>query len=173
VTLNITAGLVSDFAKELLVCVCEALEETSCGCPECAYVVTGPPAWDHCCNGGQLTIGVDRIFAYERFPTPAATPYTCMLPLAADFTVTVLRCAPVPDENGNPPTAEELTTAASQVMEDMYAVMQGVMCCMAPTQKCRQFQMGSQRPVGPQGSCQGSALTLSVALPDPPCPPIA
>lgn len=157
--------------EALLDCACEALSQTRCGCPDCRFVAAGTVAWDRCCDGGQLWVGVERLFTYERFPTPIATPTNCSAQLAADLTVTVLRCAPVPDENGNAPSPAVLSAAALGIYEDMEAVMRGVLCCLHPGRKCRPFVITGHRPLGPMGGCTGSEMRLTVAVPDRPCPP--
>lgn len=163
-------GLLAD---TLLDCACEALAQTTCGCPNCSFVAVGTVAWDNCCDGGQLWVTVDRMFPYERFPSPATgAPVLCGTQLAADLVITVLRCAPQPDENGNAPSPEVIQVAALGIYEDMEAVMSGVLCCLSPTKKCRPFVITSHRPLGPAGGCQGSELRLTVALPDHPCPPV-
>jgi len=160
--------LIVRLTQELLDCCCSALEKTACGCPGRAFVSAGAVAHDDCCAcDGQLWVGVERVFAYDRFPAPAGM-LTCLPPLAADIVIGVIRCAPTVDDNGNPPTVDALNASSAQVYEDAYAVMNGVLCCLAPTSKARPAVIGNQRPVGPAGGCVGTELRLTVALVDPP-----
>jgi hypothetical protein len=163
----VTPDLLTRLTQELLDCTCSALEKTQCGCPDYAFVSAGVVAYDHCCDGGQLWVGIDRVFAYDRFPAPAGI-LNCTPPLAADIVIGILRCAPTLNDKGEAPSAETLTASSAQVYEDAYAVVQGVLCCLVPTQRERLFVMGNQRPLGPQGGCVGSELRLTVALVDPP-----
>jgi hypothetical protein len=164
----VTPDLLTRLTQELLDCTCAALEKTACGCPCYAFVSAGTVAWDKCCDGGQLWVGIDRIYAYDRFPAPATGAIMCSPPLAADIVIGVLRCAPTLSDQGEPPSAEALSASSAQVYEDAYAVVNGVLCCLVPTQRERLFVMGNQRPLGPQGGCVGSELRLTVALVDPP-----
>lgn len=162
-----TPDLITRLTQELLDCCCSALEKTACGCPDRAFVSAGAVAWDRCCDGGQLWVGVERIYAYSAFPAPAGI-INCFPPLAADIVIGILRCAPTVNDQGEPPTVDALNTSSAQVYEDAYAVTNGVLCCLVPTQRERLFVMGNQRPVGPSGGCTGSELRLTVALVDPP-----
>jgi hypothetical protein len=162
-----TPDLIVRLTQELLDCVCASLEKTSCGCPCRAFVASGTVAWDSCCDGGQLWVGVDRIYAYGTFPAPAGI-VTCSPPLATDIVIGVLRCAPTINDQGEAPSAAALSASSAQVYEDAYAVTNGVLCCLTPTARQRPFVMGNQRPIGPQGGCVGTELRLTVALVDPP-----
>ena len=162
-----TPDLLVRLTQEILDCVCSSLEKTSCGCPCNAFVAAGAVAWDSCCDGGQMWVGIERVYATGAFPSPASV-ITCSPQLAADLVVGILRCAPTLNDQGEAPSPERLTESAAQVYEDAYAVVQGVLCCLVPTSKARPFVMGIQRPVGPQGGCCGSELRLTVALVDPP-----
>jgi hypothetical protein len=159
--------LVVRLTQEILDCACAALEKTACGCPSRALVSVGAVAWDSCCDGGQLWVGVERIFAYNQFPVPATT-VMCMPPLAADLVVGVLRCAPVMTDQGDAPSPEVLTASAAQIYEDAYTVNSAVLCCLSEHHRARPFVMGPQRPVGPAGGCVGTELRFTVALTDPP-----
>lgn len=163
-----TPDLLVRLTQGLLDCVCEALEQTTCGCPGRAFLSAGNVAWDQCCATGQLWVGVDRLYAYDRFPTPATGIMTCAPPLAVDITIGILRCAPTLDEQGNAPTAEKLTLSAAQVQEDQYAITNGVICCLSEHSRLQPWVLGGQRPLGPQGACVGSELKVIVALVDPP-----
>lgn len=162
-----TPDLLVRLTQELLDCACSALEKTACGCPCRAFVAAGAVAWDSCCDGGQLWVGIDRIFAYGNFPAPAGVA-TCMPPLAADLSIGVLRCAPTLNDQGEAPTAAQLTTSGAQVWEDAYAVITAIACCLGEHARARPFVMGNQRPLGPAGACVGSELKVTVALTDPP-----
>jgi hypothetical protein len=163
----VTPDLLGLLATELLDCACNALEATTCGCPCHAFVSVGVVAFDHCCDEGQLWVGIDRIYAYGQFPAPAGVT-TCAPPLAADLTIGILRCAPTMNDQGEPPSVEALSRSATQIYEDAYAVINGVMCCLAPHARARPFVIGNQRSLGPAGGCVGSELKLTVALTDPP-----
>lgn len=163
-----TPDLIVRLTQELLDCACSALEKTDCGCPGRAFVAAGTVDMTQCCSDGQLWVAIDRIYAYDRFPSPAGV-VTCMPPLAADLSVAILRCAPTGNDQGDAPTCRELNDSSAQVYEDAYAVMTAVTCCLAEAGKMRPFVIGAQRPLSPSnGLCVGSTLAVTVALTDPP-----
>ncbi|MFG2404282.1 hypothetical protein ACGFR8_08060 [Streptomyces brevispora] len=183
---------IHDLAEAVLACVCVALDETAAdvegqpGCPCRTCVVPGTPAWDDCVDpcsgddgaGGQLTVNYARIYGTSRFPQedlevrglrgcqPAATT-------AAEMVITLLRCAPTVNENGCPPTCEELSAAARVTHVDAATVYNALMCCLPKTagRRGRRFVMGQQKVIGPQGGCVGIEQRVIVALPGcAPCP---
>jgi hypothetical protein len=164
----VTPDLLERLAQSLLDCACTALEATTCGCPCHVFISAGAVAWDRCCDDGMLWVGIDRLYAYERFPAPATGAVMCMPPLAADLTISVLRCAPTLSDQGDAPSVEALTTSSAQVYEDAYAIITAVVCCLAPYARARPFVIGNQRPLGPSGGCTGTELRFTVALTDPP-----
>lgn len=183
---------IHDLAETLLGCVCVALDQTADridgqpGCPCYACVVPGPPAWDHCDgegagneSPGQLTVHVGRIY-----PT-TATDFSAeirqvqgvkkcsTLMTAAELYVTLLRCAPGPDQNGNPPPCEEQAAAARTLHTDMATVWNALLCCLPETGTRRrgpQYVVGPQRVLGPQGYCVGLEQKVTLMLPSCLCP---
>jgi hypothetical protein len=185
----LTPFTVQEIAEELLGCVCLALDEVAAanpdlaGCPTCrTCVVPGQAAWDscgECCGGngevgGQLTVGVARMYSstYETFPAEDRTVRDargCRFPVTAvELVVTLLRCAPGPDDQGNPPLCEELAESARQLHADGFVVHNSIMCCIPRTSKARngrRFVMGQQRVLGPEGWCVGVEQRVIVELP--------
>ena len=155
-------------AQEVLDCVCEALaEQSSCGCPCRACVVVGQPVWDACCDGGQLTAFVNRIFVHDAFPATEGGSINCMAPLAGDFTLQLIRCVPTVTDDGVAPTCEALSDSARLIYEDMYIALRAVICCLAAYKKKRSFAVRDTRTVGPQGGCAGFEIQFTVQLLDP------
>lgn len=191
----LSPATVHDTAQAVLGCVCAALDavaetiEGQPGCPDCnTCIVPGAVAWDRCdgpCETGgaqgQLSVSVLRMYptSMAAFPGEDAKQIQgtkgCTLPqlTALELLVTLLRCAPVDDEDGCPPTCEELTTAAKILHTDMTTVYNAVLCCFPATSQRRRGQMfviGQQKTVGPQGKCVGIEQRLTVALPACKCP---
>ncbi|MEU9033755.1 MULTISPECIES: hypothetical protein [unclassified Streptomyces] len=189
--LNLLA--VHDLAETVLGCVCQALEETAAtvedqpGCPCRACVVPGPPAWDGCndpCGvdgqgaGGQLTVHVARIFATSSFPVDDRVVQggrNCAPPAATgvELVVTLLRCAPVVDDRGCPPSCEELAAAARTVHLDAATIYNALLCCLPTTGTRRRgpmFFLGAQRVLEQEGGCMGVEQRVTVALPGCGCP---
>lgn len=189
----LTPYSVHDLAEAVLGCVCAALDaavadgvEGALGCPCRACVIPGVVAWDGCdalegCGGqaggppGQLTVSVRQIHpsTLDRFPamdTSVQGVRGCTPPplTAAELIITLLRCAPVMDEDGCPPTCEELTAAARAVHVDMATVYSALWCCLpglGPGRRPLRFVMGAQTVIGPQGGCVGLEQRVTVALP--------
>lgn len=186
---------VQDTAEALLACVCAALGEVAAqiedqpGCPDCGTcLVPGAVAWDRCdgpCDKdgapGQLNVSVIRMYPSSSATFPSEDNKQvqgirgCTLPqiTALELAVTLLRCAPVPDDEGCPPTCEELTEAARILHVDATTVYNAVLCCFPQTSQRRRGQMfviGQQKIVGPQGDCVGIEQRLTVALPACKCP---
>lgn len=191
---------VHDAATDLLNCVCQALDRLPvdvpglAGCPCRSCVVPGQVAADGCDGScppvageypGQLSVNVTRLYSSDRsaFPREVATvrdlrecapPPVTVLELA----VTLFRCTPLPDDQGCPPSCEELTAAARQLHADLLAVQAAVLCCFAGTdpvqRRGRRYVLGQSRTMGPQGGCVGLEQLVRVALDDCiTCPPVA
>lgn len=181
---------IHDLAQAVLACVCTALEETATevegqpGCPCRACVVPGTPAWDSCADpcssdtGGQLTVSVARLYPSTDFPAQSSDVQGvrgCMPAptTAAELVITLLRCAPLPDSNGCPPTCDEQAAAARVVHVDAVTIMNALYCCLpglGPARRGLKFTVGQQRLLGPEGGCVGVEQRVTVALPGCKCP---
>lgn len=177
-----------EIAEDLLGCVCAALDHTAAandgllGCPDCrTCIVPGAVSWDDCdgvCSGstgGQLTVSWDTTWASTAQTFPAEDRVArdlreCEIPtMAAQFIVTLLRCAPAGNlDTGCPPSCEELNLSARQLSADAFTVYNSVLCCVPRTstaRRGRRFVMGRQRVLGPEGGCVGVEQRVTVMLP--------
>lgn len=212
VALSILA--VHQAAQNLLDCACEAVGRLPAevpglaGCPCRVGVVPGQPAADGCDGGcdvlpgqypGQLTVNVNRLYASDvnNFPREVGLLSVtgvsgirdlknCAMPqtTAVELQVTLWRCAPIPTDQGCPPSMPDLDATAMQMHADMLAVQQGILCCFSATDTTRRhgrrFVMGQTTSLGPQGGCAGFQTLVTVALddclpcpaPTPPAPPV-
>lgn len=118
-------------------------------------------AWDNCCEedgaGGQLWVRC--VAVYPGWPK-IDNDQKCGIRLAtAVLGVGVLRCAHTLDDQGNPPTAAEMTGDATRIMEDMEDMLSGVM---------ENFEwhhsVGQYQTVGPDGGCAGGEWTVNVRV---------
>ncbi|MYR64412.1 hypothetical protein GTY54_52115 [Streptomyces sp. SID625] len=182
--------VIHETAEMLLACVCAELTLTAAkvdgqpGCPCRSCVVPGTPAWDDCggdCTGGsppgQLTVHFNSMVATSNFPaeTRDVLGTRNCLPVrpAAEYVITLLRCAPGFDDGGCPPTCVELAASARILAVDAASVWNALQCCFPGTSAARRgqtFVMGQQRTVGPQGDCVGIEQKVTVALPSCRCP---
>lgn len=165
-------------AGELLDAAHQGLQASPGGAPGRACVVPGAIAWDDCeCWGGQLAVAVVRWWRTASFPVELGgepggqTPCDAAF-LAADLLVQVIRCAPLPQEDGSPPTCEELEASAAQAAADAYHVRVAVRCRLAELEDAGEivaWVTGAQPAVGPEGGCVGSQLAAAAAVADPCC----
>lgn len=189
VAMPITA--IDTAAQDLLSCVCTSLSGLPtevpglAGCPCRSCVVPGTVAADGCdetCGvlppgeyAGQLTVSVARLFASDRnlFPREAALVRDnrgCQPQhtTAVELLVTLFRCAPLPSDEGCPPSCESLAASALQLHTDMLAVQRAILCCYADTDQSvrggRRYVLGQSRTLGPQGGCVGLEQRVVVAL---------
>ncbi|MEC3995150.1 hypothetical protein VSR01_17070 [Actinacidiphila sp. DG2A-62] len=173
-----------DLAEVVLACLCAELEATAAvvegqpGCPERSCVVPGTAAWDDCdgaCEGlgkcGQLTVNVARIYPSTNFPAVDQTVLGlrgCTPPptTAAEFVITLLRCTPTLNDEGCPPSCEEIAASAKVVYTDMATVANALTCCLPGTApRGRRFVLGQSKILGPDGGCVGVEQRVTVAIP--------
>lgn len=165
-------------AQRLLDCASDRLEETSEGVPARVCVLTGPIAWDEC-QCGQLSVAITNSYPSSNFPTPSANTAAsfgsgrCGEPINVfTLTASMLRCVPVSDDAGNPPSCEALAASALVSVEDAFAVRAGILCCLTTMLRERDlngtsvimgFTVGSQDFVT-GGMCGGSVMTVQVGI---------
>jgi hypothetical protein len=163
-----------DAAAFLLDCACVALATTEGGCPERRCVVPGAAAEAvNCCEGeGQLTVALARVFPSRTFPTPdVGTPNNCDAPYTvAAYTVEMFRCMPV-GQMQFAPTCDELDTTAFLTMQDVWAVRNGITCCLRNEAQSvpvlghgYRWSLGDHAPQLPEGSCVGTRLEVAVGF---------
>lgn len=156
-------------ALHILGCVQAQLAATPGGSPERAGVVPGAQvAWD-VCECSQLTVHTAQVYPSTKFPSPKQEqPWgKCTSGLmVAEYVVTVLRCVPVQDDQGNPPPIADLEAAAMRDLADRAAVLRALSCCLADLDKAlpRYMLMSQQLPVGGEGMCAGSETHVFVGL---------
>jgi hypothetical protein len=132
-------------------------------------VVPGAIAWDEC-DCGMLAVSVGQIYLTEQFPDPAQrrAGNACDAPCeAAEIIVQVVRCAPNPDDQGNPPTTTALDTAARTVLQDAYEMMRALsvtLCQMNEARDISDFILRPLNPQGPSGGCVGNEVRAMVSL---------
>lgn len=156
-------GTVRDQLVELLDEANSALElyEGAEAPPERSYVAQGAVAWD--CD--QLTVHLVRIRPKLLDSRSAA----CAVVLVATYAVTLLRCVPGPDDNGNPPSADELNVANQQLAVDGEALLKSLTRAWAQGSwpagvPCRRVEWGALEPLAPSGKLAGWRLEVSVQL---------
>lgn len=132
--------------------------------------VPGSIAWDDCNCDGLLAVTVPRVYLAERFFEESDAPVgaRCRAPYeVADFTVSVLRCAPQPQGQAMSPSAADLDTAAAGLLRDIAETMDAVsalMCSMQDADDVSDYMVTPAESAGPEGSCVGFTLRVLVSL---------
>lgn len=171
---------VADTAQELLAHVVAHYEAAPPGTvaplPARRAVLPGDPrsvAWD--CE--QLTISLDGIGYGQAVDAQAGGPGTPIgFPLSATalrhavFAVSLVRCTPVMDEQGNPPSAEALNEAGLIFLRDCGLLSQamvtfaGIMA--SKLDDTASVQCGVITPFGPSGGFHACDTSMSITVPE-------
>ena len=135
-----------------------------------AGMVPGEIAWDNCTCEGVLAVTVPRIYRSEEFPAEADTVVgvSCQAPYeVAEYTVSVIRCAPVPDGQDLAPEVAELDASSGLLLQDMTETMtavHGYLCTLAREDNIDNFMVNPAQSAGPEGACVGFVLRVLVSL---------
>lgn len=161
-----------DAAQAALDCICSQMDSLAgeegvpegYGCPCRVYVSAGEPELNCCTDPsctdahGQLTVHVEDVFPSDEFPNPLAAFEPCKASAwATTLVVTVARCAPVLDAQGNPADPDDLSANALLMAVDQYAVMTALSCCLVDDppagKRKRRVQIQASRPLLTEGGC--------------------
>lgn len=132
--------------------------------------VPGEIAWDKCDCEGVLAVSVPRIFLAEEFPDETEGPIgvRCQAPYeVAEYTVSVIRCAPTADGQDQAPEASELNTAAGLLLQDMTETMEAVsrrLCQLHDAEDISDYLITPAEAAGPEGACVGFNLRVLISL---------
>lgn len=116
---------------------------------------------DECCRGAAF-VRVVRTFASTDFPTPATLAVSCAQPMAAEFELSMWRCAPIGTMSGLVSQSgwDEVNT---DLLNDR-ATMMGAACCFMGRRDQRSVMYGDWQAVSVDGGCVGSKMTIQAAL---------
>ena len=159
---------ISPFLLELLDCVCEEVSTHGQG-PVCwcGLYPGSQVAWDYCgacsediCGMAFVRPGVAN--PYEFFPG-GTDDITCQKPIAYSIEVGIVRCAPTMTEDGEPPSAADMTESTLGLMQDMWALHRAIRCCNENwTGFDAAVAINQWIPQGPEGGCVGGSWTIVV-----------
>ena len=156
----------------LLTCANDELERF--GVPVCRafWAPSGQIPWDACgktADGaeGQLWVAVESVFPTDSFPSPVAGAHRCTPSgYGLNLQVGVLRCAHTVDDQGNAPSAEQISSDALKVSNDRAILEQAILCCFVDEDTDPgMFRLGNWEPMGPGGGCTGGRWRMAVASP--------
>lgn len=160
-------------------CVAERVARTAAGAPDRVVILTGEIPDDDC-ECGTLTVAIESEFLTEAFPEERdgsqvsdATPCgggRAVIPLV----VSMMRCSPDGAVTPEPPTPEELQTAARAAVEDAWQIRTGLKCCLGELARTNDpntngrwitdFLIGTTTYVGARGMCQGSETPVTLGI---------
>lgn len=180
-----------DVAKRLLTCMEAQLALTLAGQVARAAVYPGEEIapMDVTCitdtGHGQAATRVYRIFPVtSRFPQQDFSPrfQQCgRAQFGITIEMTVYRCAAQMDDNGNPPTVEEIEWNSRVQMDDAAAMRRAVECCWAPRAAGEvpgealpytttgEYVLDDYNPVGPAGDGFGGRMRVQFPVLEVPC----
>jgi hypothetical protein len=132
--------------------------------------VPGDIAWDDCSCDGALYVSVPRVYRSERFPEESEAPVgvSCQAPYEiAEYTVSVIRCAPQPQGQDLSPDVHALDNAAGLLLQDMtetLAAVQTYLCGLQREETITDFLVNPAQSAGPEGGCVGFVLRVLVSV---------
>jgi hypothetical protein len=107
---------------------------------------------------GMAWVRLASVFPSTVFPIQDATSTPCPPPMAVTVDIGIARCAPVGDDDGNPPSTDEWEAASAVQIADMTAIQDAVLCCFTG----KKVVFGAYQPLGPEGGCVGGVWTVAV-----------
>jgi len=137
-----------------------ALED--CGRPVTTrFVAAGLVAWDDCC--GMLVVAPERVYRTARFPVEGPDENNCFDGLVAvTLVVLIMRCVPVLDDRGQPPSSEAMGAAYGDLLHDAAVVWNELGDKMWPDGWESTGQ--NQVFVGAEGGCIGAETRVTLGL---------
>lgn len=134
---------------------------TACSTPVTTkFVAAGLVAWDDCC--GMLVVAPERVYQTAVFPLEGPDANGCFDGLVAVTLVTlVMRCVPVLDDRGNPPTAQAMSDAYGELLRDAAVVWNELASAWPDGWESTGL---NQTFVGAEGGCIGVETRITLGL---------
>ena len=162
------------YAQSVLTVAEEALALTDAGLPERSYNSPAAPTFD-CCPA--LMVHVSGL---DEAPTSPLSPAEVTARrgdfgniILASYIITAIRCAPVPDSSGNPPSVAEIEAATVEVQQDGWALWNRLRHAVADGEifdDCLGVHVDSGVPIAEQGGCVGWQFSIRASIPGIPNP---
>lgn len=158
---------VYETAKALLTAVEEVFQDAFVELPERRYVHLGNVAIDNC---EALIIQVEA--AGNGSVVRRGEAFDNVQPghvwrNVVDFSIWILRCVPVMDDSGNPPSVDAEDESSLELMTDMWTLWNGMRVKHAAKElfdNCTAIEFGDFLPYGPEGAFGGGRLQVTIAL---------
>lgn len=149
---------------ELNACLCAELGDASpcfCGILMGADV---PVEYAGQCedeNCGAAYVRVVNSYPSVDFPEPDVSA-SCNSVMAYSLAVGVLRCVSLGDDDGTPPSPEEMNELTLQMLSDMQAIRRAIQCCLGSNFEDLEYVLGAYTPLPMQGGVAGGETLLTV-----------
>jgi hypothetical protein len=153
-------GRLFEIADYLLGAVADAADEHSHPLPDRRQVGEGTLAWD--CP--MVSVNLVSIFRGQpggelQAPLRASDTWT------AELGVWIIRCATMPNDQGDLPSAEAVTASAGPLLRDAVLLSAGIMPALFELSRtCTAVAVRRVFPQGPEGGLAGHLLGLEVTL---------
>lgn len=116
---------------------------------------------DECCQGAAF-LRIVRTFPSWGAPTPSSLSVSCAQPMAAEFEISMWRCAPIGSLTSVPTQGmwDELNT---DLLNDR-ATMIAAVCCFIGQRESKSVMYGDWQSVPVEGGCAGGTMTVQADL---------
>lgn len=154
--------------EKMLICLEQTMAERNLPEPcRKALYPGGETPLDVCGCGvsgcGMIWVRLVNGFDSTSPPLQSATSSRCGGQTVFTLEVGVARCAPAPDQKGNPPSVEDLWEATRLQMADMAAAKRAITCCFtAATDEDYAVMLGAYSPLPPSGDCVGGSWQVTL-----------
>lgn len=117
--------------------------------------------WDDCCEG-QLAVRVVSLVGSTAMAKPAMQPCAPLWQVRAG--ISVMRCAHVVNDQGNAPTAAQMTADAFTTYRDFEDIVQALSCDFAANEWVFTLRIEQWLPTPVEGGCMGGEVTATFQM---------
>lgn len=176
-----TVSFLAECAESILDAAEAALVEATTGRepPSHVFVAHGEPAWDNCCDGGQLSVHLVQVLHDPQDVTAGGAiggspQYGCMIEPKPTFAITLLRCVTPPGDSMSDviPAPGDVDDDAQGLLTDLWALLTELYdriaaCVLIPgMSNCRDAFVIAATPLDEEGGCAGWQVTVGITAND-------
>ena len=145
----------------LATCLCATCEENATPLCFCGVVPGLEVALDYhgnCANVcGMAWVRVSAMYPASSVGAVNTQPGNCGSLVGVDVELGIMRCMPVGEADGSPPTPDQLRAAAELQISDALALWSAVRCCDPDSD----WLIGQYQPFGPSGGIVGGTVEVN------------
>lgn len=160
-------SLVYERLNAIATCLCAQI--TADGLPETCFcgVLPGEAVAASYAGNCATACGMAWVRLANSYPTkvlgePDLTAGNCGAGMGFDVEIGILRCAPVGNSAGAPPTAAQMLAATELQIADMHVMQKAALCCGEVS--TRDVILGTYEPVGPEGGLVGGTVIAQYGI---------